>query len=724
MFGINPETCLPALLLNSATGTDFIGPVPQPFFRVVLQDRNGVQETSSALDAMTANLVPTENGARIHYNFLNGRNLSVVCNVCKGEDAEFEFGIEVDNRTGDRLLLVEYPIIALPAELESADSDWVLWDRTLSGGVLIHGFANAFGESYKAFDGSHSEPLQFCVCGTSKESLYFCTMDSAHHMKNLQPVWKDGSLVVSNRHFVDEPAPGRFSLPYAAGFSCLDTGEWYGAAEMYRDWAERQSWTSRKLWERDDIPAWWLESPIVLSIKERGKRNSDMGQRTSPWCHPLENGIPRIMELAKKFESVFKVQVFHWEKAGAFQNGDHFPPLSGFDGTRKFFDMLHAEGHYGGVYVLPLKWTLRGHATGYDGSEFFEAHDAMGNACLDAAGKPIFSLYDWKWRKRLFMCGAAPETRRQIVETFKTFSELGADYIQFDTFNGRLYDCWNEGHGHQSGPGSWQHEAAASLIGEIKRASRPFIFTFEAEPTESMLQLGHGYVERGIQPVRKKGWESVPLHQFVYHQYTQAFAGENNGSWNTPDNFFMATAISIVSGDMLMINLSEQGRIAMQTHEIDDFDQTIDALWTEDLVTGFIRDMNRLRREFARQFLVLGRMLRAPRIECAVGKVLEGDDLHPSNADGLWKPQPDAGYRLLIPAILGSSWKAPDGSEGSVFINHTLESRTAVIDLRTGKNADARFILSNGSSGSLRIENGMLNLTLSPLSGVVLIPEQ
>jgi hypothetical protein len=592
ILGISPDSGLPAVLVNAASGFEFLKSVAQPFFSLTTRDAAGKLDSCTGADATTAKLTETKSGARIHFNFLKKRSLSVICEISKGADNDLEFAISVHNMTGDRLISVEYPILMLPPVLESPDKDWVLWDRTLAGGLLIHGFANAFTESFKAFDGSHSEPLQFCACGMSTESLYLCSMDAAHHMKNLQPLWTDGKLKLSSNHFVDEPAPARFELPYRAGVSLLDSGEWYAAAEKYRDWAEKQAWTRRKLWERDDIPKWWLESPIVLSIKERGKRNSDMGQRVSPWCHPLEKGVPRILELATKFESIIKVQVFHWEKPGAFQNGDHFPPLSGFDGTKKFFDLLHTNGHFGGVYILPLKWTLRGHATGYDGSEFFDSHDAMANACLDAQGNPIFSQYDWAWRKRLFMCGAAPETRRQIVETFKVFSELGADYIQFDTFNGRLYDCWNAAHGHQSGPGRWQHEAAVSLIREIKAASRPFIFTFEAEPTESMLQLGHGYVERGIQPVRRKGWESVPLHQFVYHQYTQAFAGENNGSWNTPDNFFMVTAISIASGDMLMINLSEQGRIAMQTHEIDNFDQTVESVYPEELSAGFVRDMN------------------------------------------------------------------------------------------------------------------------------------
>jgi hypothetical protein len=719
LLGFNPETGLPSVLKIAESNTDYIRETGQPFFEIVLKNEAGDEHRLNGSDAMTARIEQVEEGLIIYYNLLAAKNLWVKCSIRKGTDTAFEFGLDLRNNTGWKIVSVEYPLLFLPAALEG-ENDWILWDQCIGNGTLIHGFKNAYKTPNKAFDGSFSEPIQMCAVGTTKESLYFCTMDTQHYAKNLQPIWTGKNLKVSNTHCFDEEDYTRFVLPYKAGLSLLNDGEWFAAAEKYRDWAEKQEWTKRKMWEREDTPKWWLDSPIMLSIKERGKRNSDMGQRPSLWCHPLEKGVPRIKELSERFDSPVIVQVFHWEKGGAFINGDHFPPLSGYEGTKRFFDLLHESGNYGGVYILPLKWTLKGHATGFDGSRFFEEQNVMENVCVDQKRNPIRSLYDWSWRKRLFMCAATSEVRKQIVNSFKLFSEMGADFIQFDTFNGRLYDCWSDEHGHYPGPGKWLSEESVSLIEEIIKQSKPFVLTFEGEPVEAMLPLGLGFVERGLQPLAKKGYEKIPLYQFVYHQYTQGFSGENAGSWNTPDNFYLVSAITIISGDMLMINLSEEGKIAMQTHEIDNFDQTIESVYPIDEIEGFIRDLNRIRKTYAREFLVLGRMERSPRIECRIGRILEGDIGHPRNADREWKPEGDTDYNLAIPSVLGSSWTSPEGEKGTILVNYTRDQQEALVVLRYDTGDRVSLIWQDGRVEKKKINNDGFSVTMSPLSAVVI----
>ena len=316
--------------------------------------------------------------------------------------------------------------------------------------------------------------------------------------------------------------------------------------------------------------------------------------------------------------------------------------------------------------------------------------------------------------------------REEIVDTFRRFSEIGADYIQFDTFNGRLYDCWSGGHGHYPGPGRWQNDLAVSLIEEIKAASRPFILTFESDPTEAMIPLGHGFVERGIHPLRRRGFEMVPLFQFVYHEYCQGFAGENCGSWNTPEHFYLVSALTIVSGDMLMINLSEEGKIAMQTHEVDDFDQTVESVYPPEQTEGFIKRLNRLRREHAREFLVLGRMERPPRIECGVGRILEGDAAVTGRESGSWRRDAGGAFHLVVPAVLGSSWTAPDGVRGTVLVNHTTEEQTASVSPAGGAGQDtatAVIVRDDGSRETASLTNGSLTATMAPLSALVIRQE-
>jgi len=696
------KTGLPVALEHTGTGRNYLQGVKQPFFVITIRNRDGSKSVYTGFDAATAHVKETESGATVYYNFLGQRNLSVKCHIAYGTYTDFELGFEVRNESGCAIIDIEYPILLLPEELEGGGSDWVLWHHCFFNGILTRGFDKLMTGPSWLMESGFASPIQMCACGTSTESLYFCTMDTDRYSKDMQPVWTGTNAKLSSVHHVDEVDHSRFRMPYASGFGFLDSSEWYDAAEKYRDWAERQYWCAAKLWERDDVAAWWLESPIVLAIKERGKRNKEIGQQPSAWCHPLVNGVERILQLAERFDSTVNVQVFHWEKNGAFLNGDHFPPLSGYDGMQAFFDRLHEHGHRGGVYILPSKWCLHAETTGYDGSEFFDEHDAIGSVCCDENMNPICSNYDWEWRKRYMICAVTPEGRNEIVEAFRVFNELGADYIQWDTFNGRLRHCWNEKHGHYPGNGRWQHETPLSIMEEIRAQSRETIVTVEAQPAEWLIPKVHGFVERGVHPKAEKGWETIPLYQYIYHQYVQGFAGEDHGAFNTPDNFFLMTGITIVSGDMLMISLNGEGKIAMISHEVHQYDQTVESVYPAELIETYIRDLNRLRREYAREFLVTGRMEKPPVIECGTGKVLEAEF-----------------HKLHYPAVLGSSWTSPDGRKGTVLVNYTNREQTFRIRFRYDAGKSVTVTDARGNKRTFEIADGGFEAAIGPYAAWV-----
>lgn len=694
---------LPISLTSRETDKNYILGAKQPFFKIVLSDDAGQRQEFTGLDASTAYIKETGDGALIYYNFLGLKNLHVKCRIKYDEYTDFDFGLEVRNETGLKIISVEYPIFLMPEVIEEEKNDWVLWHHCFFNGVLTHGFKNLMTGNSWLMQSGFAVPIQMCAFGTSHESLYYCTKDLGRHSKDMQPVWTGTNFKISSIYYYDEADHKKFVLPYTAGVSFLNSGEWYNAAEKYRDWAERQEWCAKKLWEKHDYAGWWLESPIVLSIKERGKRNKEIGQMPSPWCYPLEKGMDRINELAEKFDSKLNVQIFHWEKGGAFINGDHFPPLGGYDNIKRFFDQLHERGNYGGVYILPSKWCLRAETTGFDGSEFFDEHDAAGSVCCDEQLNPVRSLYDWEWRKRFAICAATPEGRDEIVNAFKVFSELGADYIQYDTFNGRLVGCWSKQHGHYPGPGRWQYETSLSIVKEIRELPNQFAMTVEAQPNECLIPFVDGFAERGIHPRSEKGWESVPLYQYIYHQYVQGFSGEECGPFNTPDNFFLVNAISIVTGDMLMINLGVTGRISIIAHETHEYDQTVESVYPAELIETYIKDLNRLRRDFAREFLVTGKMERPPVIQCDIGKIIEAEF-----------------HKIEIPAVLGSSWSSPEGHKGTILVNYTAKEQDIFVTLRYDAGSNGQLISTQNGLQTISVQKNGFAYKMKPYEALVI----
>lgn len=666
ILGFHPVTGLPLSLTNKTTGLEYLKKTSQPLFALVGYI-NGEKVKLTAADAVTAGVHPVDKGVSLYYNFLGEKAVCVRCDIAVTDAGDFRFGIAIDKACME-VMSVEYPLFVMKDELKGAQEDWILMMHPFENGMLIHGFENALTEMPKAFaDAEDCNPAQFAACGCGSEQLYLATADCGHYAKQLIPCIYEDGLHMSAYYYPEDRNADRISIPYEITMSVLNDGEWYASAEKFRSWSDRQSWAQKPLTEREDVPDWWLNSPVVLAIKEQGKRNSEMAQKVSPWCHPLEKGIPRILEIAQKMDSPVNVQVFHWEKGGGFVNGDHFPPLSGFDGTKKFFDELHKNGHTGGAYIIPHKWTFKAHVTGFDPSPFLFDKMTVRNSVLERDGKPHFSRpWDWNWRKRIGVCVAEEEPRKELVNSFKAFTDMDADYIQFDTFCGVLPTCYNPRHKHPMGNGKWQIEETLSILKEIRSFDKDFVLTFEAQPIPDVIPMAHGFVERGLHPVNRKGVEMIPLYQFLYHRYVQGFSGENCGDFNTPDNFFYVNAITFVSGDLTMISLDMHGDVCMQTHELDAYNQTVNTVYPDEDIYEYLKRINHLRRNAARAYLSEGAMLRAPKIDCASAGVLCGD-----------------GFDISIPSVLGSSWQSADGKTATVLVNHTGEDQTVVADVRT-----------------------------------------
>lgn len=693
-IGFHPVSGLPVSLKNMESGLEYLKAGVQPFFRLEGYIC-GEQVCLTAEDAVTAGIHQNGDGLSIYYQFLREYDVCVRCDVIPGDDGMLHFGIAVQQESME-VCAVEYPVFLVKDVLESPEKDWILLMHPFENGMLIHGFENALTEIPQAFaDSDVCNPAQMAACGNSAEQLYIATKDTAHHARQLVPIIRDGALNMSAIYHPDDRFAEEVTLPYECVAGVIADGEWFAAAETFRAWSDEQAWARKRLTERDDVPAWWNNSPVVVAIKEQGKRNSELAQKTSPWCHPLEKGVPRILEIADAMDSPVNVQLFHWEKGGGFVNGDHFPPLSGFDGTAKFFDMLHEKGHTGGAYIIPHKWTFKAHVTGFDPSPFLFEKKTVRNAIMKRDGRPAFSrVWDWNWRKRVCMCVAEETPRKELVESFRAFSKMGADYIQFDTNCGVLPTCYNPKHKHPAGRGSWQVGEMKSILKELRSFEKDFVLTFEAQPIPDVIELSHGYVERGLHPVDRKGVEMIPLYQFLYHPYTQGFSGENCGDFSTPDNFFYVNAITFISGDLTMISLDMRGDVCMQTHELDAYNQTVNTVYEDDEIYAFLRHINRLRRGAASKYLSEGEMLRAPKICCASAGVLAGEN-----------------QVSEIPSVLGSTWRAKDGSVGAVLVNHTAEDQEICVDLRTCAEC-ATVVVDNGESCEIALKNGAARLTI------------
>ncbi len=163
------------------------------------------------------------------------------------------------------------------------------------------------------------------------------------------------------------------------------------------------------------------------------------------------------------------------------------------------------------------------------------------------------------------------------------------------------------------------------------------------------------------------------MFQFLFHPYSQGFAGEEIGEYTTVDNFFMANGNTIVNGDMLMVNLDEEGRYATITHEPDSHNVTIDREIPVEVIEDYYSRLNHMRRDIARDFLITGQMEKDPEIQCELGKLL------PAEGNTVKR----------FPAVLARNWSNRDGEVVTVLVNYTETAQE--IKLRTAANCTVCF---------------------------------
>jgi hypothetical protein len=99
--------------------------------------------------------------------------------------------------------------------------------------------------------------------------LYMATHDGSGNVKHFGLARLKDELDVSTEHNYDERPGLSFDLPYDTVLGVFH-GDWYAAADIYKQWAVQQSWCARKTIDRDDIPARLKEPRPTLQYECRG----------------------------------------------------------------------------------------------------------------------------------------------------------------------------------------------------------------------------------------------------------------------------------------------------------------------------------------------------------------------------------------------------------------------------------------------------------------------
>ena len=293
--------------------------------------------------------------------------------------------------------------------------------------------------------------------------------------------------------------------------------DWYEAADHYKEWAYRQSWSRTKFLDRPDLPAWTKDAPFVMGFESR------------EWIGHPERVDKWLAWKQAKFPDVpFLVILIGWERHGDWIGNDYFPCWPSDDAFRTLCAKIKAAGGHPWPWPSGHHWTIT-EGKREDGTyrlDFTEdfLKRAAPHAVVGADGQVLRQNLSWlAGGQSAVMCPADPWTvdwwNRDVA---RALVERGADVVQADQDNnGRPCgaDCWSRAHGHAPGPGVWEAKAMRrqfeTMIAEMRKADPNALMSFE--DTHERFNDLMSFVD--YRDCRGAGSEWASVFNYVYHEY-------------------------------------------------------------------------------------------------------------------------------------------------------------------------------------------------------------
>jgi hypothetical protein len=568
------------------------------------------------------------------------------------------WSLELDNRTNLWIGHIQFPVIEVPFD-NAANRNYshILWsfaDGALAGplepSITLGGWQGTeydIPETWR-FNNYPGEwtSTQLMAYYNDAGGLYVACDDPKGLPKFIDPLLEKDGITMGLGHFPGTRGPGETKLPYHVVIGTFH-GDWYAAAEIYRNWASKQSFCATKLAQRTDIPKWILDSPPAISFPMRGQGDWDPPAKENPEYTPLTNALPYLEKWAAALESSLLPIIFNWEHNGPWVQPDAFPPVGGEASFREFMTKAKARGWHPMIYADGLCWVTSQKNTNYDGMPYFRAHGGENAVCRKWDGSFLENV--WPWRKNYIACVGTKTGRQVILDMTRHMAELGPDVVQqFDQGPGPVA-CYATNHGHPPVPGPWMTEAFNGLMkadaATAKSVNSTVVMSCEGAPPETYLQNFQVWDSR---------FHLTPLYSFLYHEYANGFLGFYTNRVND-EALRNSVARALVNGYFINFTLRDKGQVEYDwdqrwTRAVPDQAAFID--WTKG-VTHF-------RAGVARDYLVSGRMLRPWTVSGV------------SQRDFGWGPEP---------VVQSATWQAQDGRIGVVLANYGDLPETPRVEL-------------------------------------------
>ncbi|PYV10442.1 MAG: hypothetical protein DMG07_21100, partial [Acidobacteria bacterium] len=191
---------------------------------------------------------------------------------CPASETLTYWTMELNNQTTFWIGHIQFPVIEVPFD-RPADNTYshLLWSYI--DGALASPVEPATFERSTSMDAWRERPYespeiwrynnypgqwastQLMAYYNEVGGLYVACDDANGLPKFIDPLMERDGVALGLGHYPGTRGPGQTRLPYNVVLGTFH-GDWYAAAELYRNWASKQPFCAAKMAQRTDIPKW------------------------------------------------------------------------------------------------------------------------------------------------------------------------------------------------------------------------------------------------------------------------------------------------------------------------------------------------------------------------------------------------------------------------------------------------------------------------------------
>ncbi|MDR3193841.1 MAG: DUF6259 domain-containing protein [Tannerella sp.] len=630
-----------------------------------------------------------------------------------------QWHVTVDNQTPYTLENIDFPCVSVRNDLVATGGEGRIFWPGMEGCVVedvrvrSEGWVEYRGITYPYMGWKGIYPaatqMQYMAYYNAGGGLYLAAHDEQCTPKGIEFYPAGENAIRLEFTAFTSGAQGSYTLPYPMVLGVFD-GDWYDASRIYRDWREASAMPlPPKIADNPRLPAWYTESPVVVTYPVRGHR--DLGDMTPNEFYPYTRALKHIDAYREAFGAPVMALLMHWEGSAPWSPPYVWPPYGGTDNYLQFVERLHAKGNLAGLYASGTGYTLRSNTdtaySRYDEYREKELHRVMKVAPDGAVAADGVCAGPHAQRLGHDMCPANAFAGDAVVDQITRIVASGTDYIQYfdQNLGGNCYACYGVEHGHPYGPGAWQNEAMKAIYERIlpvleAAAGKPLVGC-EAAAAEGFIPWLLFNDNRAM--INLFVGTPVPAYAFVYHEYVNNFMGNQNAvsvaidTEKSPRNLLQRLAYSFCAGDMLTVVLRGDGQM------IWDWGCPWEAPTPNQQETvDLIRHLTAWRRGAAKEFLVYGKMQKPLPFAGACDQPLYTKK---------------SGYPVHFGSVFTSHWELDGGRHGQLFVNYLPQEQE--ITLQAGRLPNARIHCA-ASDAEGQPFDGDGSVKIAPLEAVLI----